>query len=150
MDVGIKLQEIQSYLSDILELSNDEVSIIKTCINYVHEQAPTEVPLIIKKTNDLIAASENLSWIILIVSRKIVEIQLKIKKVKSPAFTMLTRQGRPSATAIEYEILHNYPDIMEAEEQLDVLNKLLDYFKHLEKSIDRYLWMLRDGSSFHK
>lgn len=150
MNVGIKLQEIQTYLKDILELSNDEIDIIRTCINYVHEQAPTEVPLIIRKTNDLIAASENLAWIILIVSRKIVEIQLKIKKVKSPAFTMLTRQGRPSTTAIEYEILHSYPDVMESEEQLDVLNKLLDYFKHLEKSIDRYLWMLRDGSSFHK
>jgi len=150
IEASNKLYTIKSYLKDVLEFSDKEISVIEMCLNYIHEQAPTELPLIIRKTNNLISASEDLAWIRTIVNRKIVDVTKKVKQIKAPEFTMLTRQGRPSSTAIEYEILHNHPEISELEEQIEILNKLLDYFNHIEKSIDRYLWMLKESASYNK
>ena len=150
IDTNNKINDLKQFLGDTLQFTDAELNIIKTCMNYIHEQAPVEIPLIILKTNNLISASEDLAWICLSVNRKINEIEANIKRIKAPEFTALTRQGRPSTMAIEYEILYNHDELSDMEETLGTLQKFYDYLKHLEKSIDRYLWMLRDSGNFNK
>ena len=150
IDTNNKINDLKGFLSGILQFSDAEINVIKMCINYLHEQAPVEIPLIILKTNNLISASDDLAWVCLSVNRKINELEANIKRIKAPEFTALTRQGRPSSTAIEYEILHNHDELADMEEMLGTLQKFYDYLKHIEKSIDRYLWMLRDSGNFNK
>lgn len=136
--------KLYEYLLEIVELSPDELMTIKVALKYIREIAPTDRPLIFTRLENMVSASEDLSWVIMVVNRKLSEIKAKINNIKSPAFTTLVRQGRPSTQAIEYEILFANPELKDLEMHKSTLVNIIEYLNHIEKSIDRYIFVLRD------
>lgn len=135
---------LYEYLLNVVELSQEELMSIKIALKLIREIAPTDPPLIFKRLEDLSAISEDISWVKMVVKRKLYSVKSKIDSIKSPNFTALVRQGRPSTQAIEYEILFNNKDLGELESNKDTLNNIVEYLEHIEKSIDRYIFILRD------
>lgn len=151
-DMNINIEDtskkLYEYLSDVVELSNQELYTIKSAMRMVREISPSEVPLLIKKINELISISQDLSWVVSVVTRKKHKLLTEVRKIRDPAYVMLVRKGRPSAAAIESEIRLNNSSVYELEENIEILSNVNDYLKHLEQSIDRYIWLSKDKISF--
>lgn len=146
-DTSKKLYE---YLSEVVQLSETEMFTIKSAMRMVREIAPSDAPLLIKKINELISISQDLSWVVSVVSRKKHKIVTEVRIIKDPTYVMLVRQGRPSIAAIESEIRLNNNKIYKMEEDIEILDNISDYLKHLEQSIDRYIWLAKDKMSFSR
>lgn len=143
-----KISQIYEYLVDIIKLSPEEMRAVKSAIGAIHEMTPTDGPGVFTKTQNMISISEDLSWVISVITRKHHQISKEIKKIKDPEFVMLVRQGRPSTQAIESEIRFNNDNLVDMEEELEIIENILDYLKHVEVGIERYIWLLRDKGKF--
>lgn len=136
--------KLYEYLTDIVELSQEERLSIKTALRLIRDIAPTDAPLVFKRLEDLTAISDDIAWVTMTVQRKLSEIKSEINSIKAPNFTALVRQGRPSTQAIEYEILFNNSELKDLENNKNILVNIVEYLQHIEKSIDRYIFILRD------
>lgn len=143
-NIDDRVKAIYEYLLDIQNLSADEIRMLKRAISILHEVSPVDKPLIFKKMDDIVSASDDLYWVILVIRRRLNSVKADINVIKDPMFTALVRQGRPSTVAIEHEIRFNNGRVQELEEQQDTLENILDYVLHVQKCLDDYNWMLRD------
>lgn len=144
MNIDLLDDNIYKYITDEMNLADDEITSIKVAVNMIHEISPTDIPLIMKRVSDLIVAEEDLSWTITAVNKVLIKLKYEIKSIKAPQFTLLTRQGRPSSTAIEYEIFFTNDKLKELEVKKDNIENILEYLRHIEKSLDTYIYLLRD------
>lgn len=150
INIDTKVSQIYEYLVDIIQLSPEEIRAVKAAIGILHEVPPTDAPVLFSKIDRLISISEDLSWVISMITKKQHQIKSSIKKIKDPEFTMLVRQKRPSTQAIESEIRFNHEELTDMEENLDIIDNMIDYLKHLELGIDRTIWLLKDKISYIK
>lgn len=141
---------IVEYLGDIVKLSSEEISYVQLAISAVHELSGGDGISIFNKMDKIISISEDLSWVISSLNKYRHDLNKQIKIIKDPEFTMLVRKGRPSIQAIESEIRFNHKELTDLEEDLEILDNMIGYFDHLELSIDRYIWMLRDKAKYIK
>lgn len=148
ISIDVKMSQIYEYLSEVIKLSPEELRAIKTAIGAIHEMTPADGPGVMSKTQNMIAISEDLSWVISSITRMHHKINKEIKKIKDPEFVMLVRQGRPSTQAIESEIRFNNDNLVNLEEDIEIIENILDYLKHVETGIERYIWLLRDKGRF--
>lgn len=144
INLDVMSSKLYEYLSDIVELSSEERMSIKLALKLIREIAPTDAPLVFKRLEELTSVSEDISWVTMVVKRKLSSIKTEIDSIKAPNFTALVRQGRPSTQAIEYEILFNNSKLKELESNKETLSNIVEYLQHIEKSIDRYIFILRD------
>lgn len=149
MDQKSKLVTISVLLSDI-NLGNAEVKIISECLNIIREVSPIDGPLIFSKMERVISLSDDLAWIISILNSMRNNVRRDIMKVKDPKYVSLVRQNRPSSAAIEAEIRISSKDIIELETKEDNISIVIDYLNNVQKSLDRYLWVLRDKEQYNK
>jgi hypothetical protein len=56
----------------------------------------------------------------------------------------LVRQGRPSSEAINSEVRWKNESLYDLEEDIRSVENIIDYLVHLEESLERYLYMLKD------
>lgn len=150
IDINKRANTLYTYLTNVMELGDEEIESVRDCLGMVHQATPTEAPGIFSRMERIIAASDNLSWVLTSIGRKKSEIVGEIKKIKDPQFTALVRQGRPSIQAIESEIRYTTPELRELESDLDTLLNVESYFVHLEKSMDRYIFLLKDKAQYIK
>lgn len=143
-NVDSRLATLYEYLENDIKLTSDELAIVRNSVGIIHKQSPIDRPLVFRRMEEIIEAMEELSWVILTVNRHLLKIRGEIKEIKAPQFTMLVRRGRPSTTAIEYEIMMNNDDIKSLEETEETIDNIVYYLKSIESGLDRYLWMLRD------
>lgn len=143
-DIDSRISQLYEYMVDVMELSKEELLMIKTAIKNIHEASPVDKPAIFSRMSNIITASEDLSWVKMIVVRKLDTLKTAIKKIKDPEFTMLSRQGRPSTQAIEHEIRFNHSDLSELEDKKEVLDNIIEYLEHIEKCLDNYQFLLKD------
>lgn len=144
MNLDDRAKAIYEYLLDIMEMSPDEVRMLKKALSMLHEISPVDKPLIFKKMEEIISASDDLSWIVMAIKNRRSKIKKDIDDIKAPAFTALTRQGRPSTIAVEYEIKFTHDELSDLEESKEIIDNILDYVQHVQKCLDDYSWMLRD------
>lgn len=145
-----RVSSVVECLESIVGVGKEGVSILKNCLSLLHMAAPAEPAGVFSRIERIVSASDDLAWIILMVGRAKSSIDSNIKRIKDPEFTMLVRSGRPSTVAIESEIRMNHDEILEMEERLQIANYLEDYLQHIEKGLDRCVWMLRDKASYLK
>jgi len=150
ININDKISSITLFLKDIVDLSDDEVNIIKSSIGYLHELTPTDGPGVFFKSQNLISNSEDLSWVITVVKNTRNKISSQINLIKDPEFTMLIRNGRPSTAAIEHEIRFNNASIPGLEDNVMVLDNIIDYLNKIQLNIDRYIWLLKSKSDYLK
>lgn len=148
INIDSRVNKIYEYLLEIVELSPEEIRVIKSAISSVHEISASDGPGLFSKLNNLISVSEDLAWVISVITSQQHEIRKSIKEIKDPDFVMLVRKGRPSTQAIESEIRFNHDDLVKMEENLEIITNIIDYLNHLELSIDRYIWLCRDKMKY--
>ena len=144
----MRISNIVECLETIVSVGNEGRSILKNCLSLLHMAAPAEPAGVFSRIERIISASDDLAWIILMVNRAKASLDSNIKRVKDPEFTMLVRSGRPSTVAIESEIRMCHDEIRDMEEQLEIAKNLEDYLQHIEKGLDRCVWMLRDKAAY--
>lgn len=144
MDINDISKELYEYLRDIVELSPDNIRTVKTALSMIKTIAPSDIPLILNRINELIDVSQDLSWIIVMITRRQNEIKKDIKLKKDPRYVMLVRQGRPSTAAIEAEIRFSDKTLYDLDENIETISNILEYLNKLQDSIDKYIWLLRD------
>lgn len=150
INLDTRMSQIYEYLVEIVKLSPEEMRAVKSAIGAIHEISATDGPGLFSKMNNLISLSEDLAWVISVITKKQHEIKKSIKIIKDPDFVMLVRKGRPSTQAIESEIRFNHEELVQMEENLEITSNLIDYLHHVEVSIDRYIWLLKDKISYMK
>ena len=139
-----RVSMIYEYLLNVVKLGPEEIRMLKIAISHIHEVSPVDKPLIFKKLDDLNSASEDLSWLILVLKRHLSKVKHDIADIKSPAFTALVRQGRPSTVAIEHEIRFSNKELPDLEDKEETLKNILEYVQHVQKCLDDYSWTMRD------
>lgn len=149
VDQGYKIENIREYLKGIVEIGESE-SIIVNCLNSIREISPIDAPVAFAKMERITNLSDDLAWIISILNRKNNELKRSVQKLKDPKYVALVRQNRPSSAAIEAEIRLTNKDIVEFEDKISRLENVLEYLNHIQKSLDNYLWILRDKIQYCK
>lgn len=147
MDVNDTSRELLEYLRDVIELSPENIRVIKSSLAAIKEQAPSDVPLILRKIERLIDLSQDLSWIILVMKRRFHELTREMKVMKDPQYVMLVRQGRPSSAAIEAEIRFTNKDLYTVEDNIEIVRNIIEYLQKIIDSMDKYSWLLKDKLS---
>ena len=144
LHIDSRLDQLYHYMVEVIELSSEEMMMVKTAIKNIHEMSPVDKPAIFSRMSNIITASEDLSWVTMIVTRKLNSVKSEIKAIKDPEFTILSRQGRPSTQAIEHEIRFMHSELLDLENKKDVLDNVLGYLEHVEKCLDNYQFLLKD------
>jgi hypothetical protein len=148
--ISSRINDICEYIKSITSLSEQEVTSLRTCIDLIHQSTPTEAAGIFSRTERLISASDDLSWLSTSLTRKKNDLLSELKKLKDPVFVSLVRQGRPSTQAIESEIRFSDDKVQVIEDSIGTVENILNYLSAIEKNIDRYIWTLRDKSQYSK
>jgi len=138
------IDKLCNYILDNELLSEQEVQMIVECNNEIIQIAPTDKPQVFRKEERLIRCSQNISWCIFSLKLKASKIQDSYRRSRDPEYTILVRQGRPSAAAIETELRYKHPEFYETDEQIRILDNIIEFLGHLELSVERYMYMLRD------
>jgi len=149
LEVSTITENLFKYLEECVKLSKDELKAITFALHLIKEIMPMDGPQVFARQQTLITASEDLSWVITVINRKKSQINIQIKDLKAMDFTMLTRNGRPSAMAIDYEIYITHSDLKKLETDLSILENTYEYLTHIETSIDRLIWLLRDKLKYN-
>lgn len=150
MDQKSKLITISTLLSDVSPIGESETKIISECLNIIREVSPIDGPLIFSKMERVVSLSDDLAWIISMLNVTRNGIKRDVMKAKDPKYVSLVRQNRPSSAAIEAEIRLSNKDIVDLETKEDNISIVIDYLNNIQKSLDRYLWVLKDKEQYSK
>lgn len=149
VDQEYKIENIREYLKDIIDIGKSE-SIITNCLNSIREISPIDAPVAFAKMERITNLSDDLAWIISILNRRNNEMKRSVQKLKDPKYVALVRQNRPSSAAIEAEIRLTNKEVVEFEDKISRLENVIEYLNHIQKSLDSYLWILRDKIQYCK
>ena len=150
MDINDISRELFEYLRDVIDMSPDNIRTVKSAIALIKEQSPSDIPLILRKMERLVDIQQDMSWILLVMRRKLHELIKDMKVKKDPAYVMLVKQGRPSSSAIEAEIRFTNKDLYKTEDDIEIVKNVIEYFQKLVDSIEKYTWLLKDKLSTEK
>ena len=144
----MKTQELFQYISDHDLLSDTEIVFIQTCLDDIREITPSDKPSVFRKMEKIVNDSEDLSWCIFALKKKQSELQRDYRMVKDPFFMTLVRQNRPSTEAINSEIRTLHKEVYDLEDGLSMVEHILGYLDHIQLSLERYLYLLKDKLKF--
>lgn len=138
------LQELWEYIVENELLSATEIGYVKTCLEDITELSPADKPTLFRKMERVIEDSDRLSWCIFSVRQQYAKLNSAYRKIKDPEYTILVRQGRPSNEAINSEIRFRNDSLYDLELKLTTIENIITYLDHVELSLERYLYMLKD------
>lgn len=145
-----KIEDIINYISGIVNIGDRCNETIKECINLIHQSVPVDNSGVFSRLSRCNAVSDDLVYIIMNVKKRRNIVESELKKNKDPKFTILVRSGRPSTQAIESEIRVTTPIVSELENKLSEFDNILEYLNHLEKCLDRLIYIMRDLAQYIK
>ena len=145
-----KIDAIINYINDNVSIGDKCNDIIKECINLIHQSVPCDNAGVFSRLAHFNSVSDDLSYVILSTRKVRNNIEKELKKLKDPKFTILVRSGRPSTQAIESEIRFTMKEVADLEDKLITFDNIIDYLNHLEKCLDRSIWILRDLAQYIK
>lgn len=148
MDQNSKISQVGQYVKDTS--GEQGVEVLRTCLDILHQPMPLESGQIFLKLERITSSSEDLGYVIMCINTLKNKKVTEVRKIKDPQFTLLTRQGRPSTQAVECEIRFSNKDLYDMEQEIGILTAIEEYLRHIEKSLDRYMWLLRDKISYLK
>ena len=140
----INLKPLYEFLSENELLSETEMDMIQYCLNDIVETSPNDKPGVFRKSEKLIQDSQNLSWCIYSLRLQYDCLNKAYRKIKDPEYTLLVRQQRPSSEAINSELRAKFEELYDLEEKLSTINNIIDYLSHIQTSMERYIYLLKD------
>lgn len=141
-----------SQLAEYVEKTSGEqgVETIKTCLDILHQAMPLEIGQVFTRLERITSVSEDLAYVIMCINKYKSKKVSEIRRIRDPEFTILTRKGRPSTQAVECEIRFSHTELYDMEDEVEIISSIEKYLQHIEKSLDRYMWLLRDKISYTK
>lgn len=149
-DINERVNEIYSYLSEVIDIGESGKTVIRESLSSIKQISPIDGALLFSKMERIISLSDDLSYIVSSINRKRNSLESEIKSIKDPKYVALVRQNRPSSAAIEAEIRITVKDISTLEDKLKILDNVLVYLDSIQKSMDRYIWMLNSKTVYLK
>lgn len=146
----MQLNDLWNYIREHELLSDTEIEYVKTCIEDVTEMSPSDKPMIFRKMERLIEDSDKLSWCIFSVRQQLNKMNKAYKQIKDPDYVTLVRQGRPSSEAINSEVRWRNDSLYDLEEDIATVENIIEYLVHLDHSLEKYNYMLKDKLSIEK
>lgn len=138
------INDLFDYIREHELLSESELSIVDKCLNDIKEMSPADKPSVFRKTEKIIEDSEDLSWCVYALRLQKVKLQKAYRVLKDPEYVTLVRLNRPSSEAINSEIRFRNEDMYRLEEDMAIVDNILAYIEHIQVSMERYLYMLKD------
>lgn len=139
-----RVKMVSEYLEDILVLKDNEKGYITSAVVYVHEAVPTEIGIIFKKQEAIVASMEDMSYLIMRLKGCRQKINNKYKELKDPVYTSLVLKGRPSDTARDCESRNKVPEIRELESKLETIDFIIEYITYIKDSLNKLYLDIRD------
>ena len=140
----MNLDILWTYIREHELLSDTEIGYIKVCLDDIAEFSPADKPMLFSKMERIIEDSDKLGWCIFSVRQQLNKMESVYRKIKDPEYVILVRQGRPSSEAINSEVRWKNESLYDLEEDIRSVENIIDYLVHLEESLERYLYMLKD------
>lgn len=145
-----KIDKLIEYIDDIVDIGDKSKNTLYECINLIHQTVPVDNAGVFSRLARCVSVSDDLSYVILSIEQARNKIEVELRHNKDPKFTILVKSGRPSTQAIESEIRFTVPVVAELESKLLHYDSILSYLNHLEKCLDRNIWIMRDLASYIK
>ena len=139
-----------SNLEDIVELKSNEKGYLKSALVYVHEAVPTEMSIIFKKQDSIIASMEDVSYLIMRLKDCRKNINNEYKKLRDPSYTSLVLKGRPSDTARDCEVRTKVPELSDLESKLETLDYSVEYLVFVKDCLNKLYLDIRDRLALSK
>lgn len=139
-----------SNLENILEFKSNEKGYLKSALVYVHEAVPTEMSIIFKKQDAIIASMEDVSYLIMRLKDSRKNVNNEYKKVRDPAYTSLVLKGRPSDTARDCEARTKVPELLDLESKLEILDYGIEYLMFVKDCLNKLYLDIRDRLALSK
>lgn len=108
------------------------------------EKTSSDLPNLISSEEKCISYSDDLNWTILLLKRKLNEIQKQIKKIRSPEITLLISKGRMGNDLINSEILFKHEELYDLFDSENEIINIINYLESLDKNINKYLTIIRE------
>lgn len=140
----MKLDELFQYIKTNDLLSDYEIRMVQTCLDDIREMSPVDKPSIFRKSEKIINDSEDLSWCIYSLKQKYSQLQKDYRVKKDPMIGRLVLQKRPSMEAMNCEVRSLNPFIYDMEEELATVEHIIEYLNHIQLSLERYSYLLKD------
>lgn len=140
----MQIEELWTYLVDNELLSPTEIEYLKTGLLAIKEMSPSDKPSVFRKMEYIIEVSENVSWCIFALKQHLNTFIKCERQIKDPEYSLLVRQGRPSSEAINSEIRWKNESLYDLDYKISVIENTIEYINHIEQSLERYLYMLKD------
>ena len=140
----MQIEELWTYLVDNELLSPTEIEYLKTGLLAIKEMSPSDKPSVFRKMEYIIEVSENVSWCIFALKQHLKTFIKCERQIKDPEYSLLVGQGRPSSEAINSEIRWKNESLYDLDYKISVIENTIEYINHIEQSLERYLYMLKD------
>lgn len=108
------------------------------------EKTASDVSNLISTEEKCISYSDDLNWTILLLKRKLSNVEKEIKKIKSPCITMLVNKGRMGSDLINSEVLFLNEELYDLYDSQDEITNILNYLEKLNDNLNKYLWIIRE------
>lgn len=125
-------------------LSEDEIKMVSVAINDIKEMTPSTKAEVFRKSERIVADSQDLSWCIQSVKIQHAKLLTAYHKMVDTDYALLVRQGRPSSEAIHAELRMKNESLYEVEELLTTIENTIAFLESLKESMDKYLYVLKD------
>lgn len=108
------------------------------------KKTASDIPGLITGQEECVSFSDDLTWTIFLLRKKLNNVEKEIKKIKSPAITMLVNKGRMGNELIESEVLFQNEELYDLYDSRDEILNILNYLEKLNENLNKYLWIIRE------
>lgn len=145
-----KIERVIDYINSIVNIGDKCNDMIREAIGLIHQTLPVDNAGVFSKLTRFTSASDDLAFVIMSIQKEKDILELELRKIKDPKFTILVKAGRPSTQAIESEIRCTNPKVSELEDKISQFDNVLSYLNHVEKCMDRSIWIMKDLAQYIK
>lgn len=127
-----------------MKIGDKAFSSIQNAMFLLKEKTASDVSNLISTEEKCISYSDDLNWTILLLKRKLSNVEKEIKKIKSPCVTMLVNKGRMGSDLINSEVLFLNEELYDLYDSQDEITNILNYLEKLNDNLNKYLWIIRE------
>lgn len=134
-----KIQYLVDKVKEVIDISDYEEEKLTLAFKMSMLELPTTRILVTNRISEVINSKSDLYYLTTKITEYYNNLNIDYSARYYKEFTILTRQGRPSKTAIESEIFTLHKDIKEMKDNLDKVELARDIVANLSDIIDKIL-----------
>ena len=144
IEIQERLRILKEYFETKLKIGEKAFNSIQSSMFLLKKKTASDITNLIASQEECISYSDDLNWIILILKKRLHNINKEINKIKSPATTMLINKGRMGNDLINQEILFLHDDLYDLYDSQNEVTNIINYLETLNENLNKYLWIIRE------